>query len=72
MEPPSELEQKNAALLAEQAALKRKVTALEDENAVLKARRVLLERRLAQTATDLEVPLQAKGPGGPSDPIGSG
>jgi cell division protein FtsB len=51
MEPPNELEQENAALLAEHAALKRKVRALEDDNAVVKARRVLLERRLAQAAT---------------------
>jgi hypothetical protein len=67
MEPPSELEQEKAALLAEQAALKRRV-------AELTARRANLERRLAenpheQTATavgphqgtDLEVTPDAKG-----------
>jgi hypothetical protein len=39
MEPPSDsaLEQDNAALRAEQLALKRKLSALEDENAVLRS-----------------------------------
>ena len=68
MKPPSDsgLEQENAALRAEQAALKRKLSALEDENAVLKVRRAELER-LAQAsvagahqATDLEGATLAK------------
>ena len=65
MEPPSELELENAALLAEQASLRRKVRALEEENAALQARRTELERQVEQAATDLP---QAKGPAGSSDP----
>ena len=68
MEPPSELQQKYAAALAEQAALKRKVKALEDENAALQARRAELERleRAAAAggdhqATNLEGATRAKG-----------
>ena len=51
MEPPSdsELEQENAALRAEQAALKRTLKALENKNAALKVRQAELER-LAQAA----------------------
>ena len=51
MKPPSEgaLEQENAALRAEQAAMKRKLRALENKNAVLKVRQAELER-LAQAA----------------------
>jgi hypothetical protein len=59
MEPPSELQQKYAALLAERAALERRVVELT-------ARRAELEQRLAESspeqaaagpleATDLEV-----------------
>jgi hypothetical protein len=75
MEPPSDsaLEQENAALRAEQAALKRKLSMLEDENAVLKARRTELER-LAQAAaagahqaTDLEGAPFAEGQSEPGD-----
>ena len=67
MEPRSELEQEKAALLAEQALLKRRV-------AELTAHRAKLERRLAENpheqtatavgphkATDLEVTPDAKG-----------
>jgi hypothetical protein len=68
MEPPSELELEYAALLAEQAALKRKVRALEEENAALQVRRAELERQAEQSATDLP---QGKGRAGPSDPVGS-
>jgi predicted nuclease with TOPRIM domain len=71
MEPPSGLQQENAALRAEQVALKRKPSALEDEYAALKARRAELEHRLEQAGTDLEVATHAKGPAGPSDPGGS-
>jgi hypothetical protein len=75
MKPPSDsgLEQEYAALLVEQATLKRKLSALEDENAALKVRRAELER-LAQAAatgahqaTDLEGAPLAKGPSDPSD-----
>ena len=52
MEPPSELQQKYAAALAEQAALKRKLKALEDENAALATREAELERRLAESASE--------------------
>jgi phage shock protein A len=66
MEPRSELQQKIAALLAEQAALKGRVAALE-------ARRAELERRLEQAATaagdhqatDLAVAPHTKRPAGP-------
>ena len=74
MEPPSDsdLEQEHAALLAEQATLKRKLRALEEENAALNARRAELER-LAQAgpatgdqqAPDLEGATQVKRPLGP-------
>ena len=75
MDPPSDsaLEQEYAALLAEQAALKRKLSALEHENAVLKVRRAELER-LAQAAAsgahqvnDLEGPLPTKRQSGDRD-----
>jgi hypothetical protein len=71
MEPPSDLQQENAALLAEQAALKRRAAALT-------ARRAELERRLAENspeqaaaavsphqATELEVAPHAKEPPDP-------
>jgi len=45
MEPPSELEQENATLLAEQAALKRRVAALT-------ARKAELERRVAEISPE--------------------
>jgi hypothetical protein len=74
MEPPSELQQKYAVALAEQAVLKRKVKALEDENAALQARRAELERleRAAAAggdhqATNLEGAPRAKGRPDPSD-----
>jgi hypothetical protein len=61
MGPPSdsELEQENAALRAEQAALKRTLKALENKNAALKVRQAELER-LAQAAA--AGPHQATGP----------
>jgi len=52
MDPPSELEKENAALLAERASLRRKVRALENKNAVLQAREAELERWLAETAPE--------------------
>jgi len=75
MEPPSDsaLEQEYAALLAEQAALKRKLRALENNNAALKVRQAELER-LAQAAAagahqdnDLEGPPPAKRQSGDRD-----
>jgi predicted phage-related endonuclease len=67
MKPPSELQEKYAAVLAEQAALKRRV-------AELTARKSELEQRLAESppeqaetaggdheATNLEVARRAKG-----------
>ena len=62
MGPPSEseLEQENAALRAEQAALKRALKALENKNAALKVRQAELER-LAQAAAAGH---QATGPEG--------
>jgi hypothetical protein len=45
MDPPSDLEQENAALLAERAALKRRV-------AELTARRAELEQRLAKSSPE--------------------
>jgi hypothetical protein len=73
MEPPSELQQKYAAALAKQAALKRKLRALEVKNAALEARRAELER-LAQAAaagghqaTDTEEEPLAKGQSDPGD-----
>jgi regulator of replication initiation timing len=72
MERPGDLEQKYAAALAEQVALKLKLRALEEENAALKVRRAELER-LEQAvtaagdhqATDLEGAPHAKGPRDP-------
>jgi hypothetical protein len=74
MDPPSDLEQEYAALLAEQAALRRKVRALEYKNAVLQAREAELKRQLAESppeqaataggdpqATNLEGTPDAKG-----------
>ena len=75
MEPvrPGALEQENAALRVEQAALKRKLRALEDKNAVLKVRQAELER-LAQAAaagahqaTDPEGAPPAKGQSDPGN-----
>jgi len=75
MEPPSDsaLEQENAALRAEQAALKRKLRALENKNAALKVRQAELER-LAQAAaagahqaTDPEGAPAAKGQSDPGN-----
>ena len=57
----SALEQENAALRAEQAALKRKLRALEHKNAALKVRQAELER-LAQAAA--AGPHQVAGPEG--------
>jgi regulator of replication initiation timing len=48
MEPPSDLEKEKAALLAERAALRRKVMALENENTALTALEAELEQRLAE------------------------
>jgi regulator of replication initiation timing len=77
MEPPSDLEKEKAALLAERAALRRKVRALENENAALTALEAELEQRLAEgsqaatavdpyQATDVEV-APAKGQPDPGD-----
>jgi hypothetical protein len=70
----SELEQENAALRAEQAALKRTLKALENKNAALKVRQAELER-LAQAAaagahqaTVPEGPLPAKEQSDPGSP----
>jgi hypothetical protein len=74
MDLPSELEKDKAALLAERAALRRKVMALENKNAVLQAREAELKRLLAESppeqaataggdhqATNLEGAPHAKG-----------
>ena len=74
MDLPSELEKEKAALLAERAALRRKVMALENKNAVLQAREAELKRLLAESppeqaataggdhqATNLEGAPHAKG-----------
>jgi len=80
MGPSSDLEQEYAALLAERAALRRKVAALENENAALAAREAELGRLLAESspeqaaisldthqATDLEVAPSAKEQPDPCD-----
>jgi predicted phage-related endonuclease len=71
MEPSGDLQRMYAAALAEQAALKRKLRALEDEKVALEAYRGELECRAEKAAKNLEVPPQAKGPAGPSDPAAS-
>jgi regulator of replication initiation timing len=53
MDPLSELEKEKTALLAERAALRRKVRALENKNAVLQAREAELERWLAENPLEL-------------------
>ena len=71
MEPSSDsaLEQKYAALLAEQVALKRKLRALENKNAALKVRQAELERLAkaaaagAHQATDLDGAEASSDPG---------
>ena len=73
MEPPSDsdLEQEHAALLAEQAALKRKLRALEEENAALNARRAELERLAQAAAAGGHQPTEIEGePQG--EPLGKG
>lgn len=64
MEPPSAsaLEQENAALRAEQAALKRKLRALENKNAALKVRHAALERLSQAAAADAHQPTDPEGP----------
>jgi regulator of replication initiation timing len=57
----SGLEQEYADLLAEQAALKRKLSALEDENATLKVRRAELERLAQVAAADANKPTNREG-----------
>ena len=60
MDPLSELEKEKAALLAERAALRRKVRALENKKAVLQARETELRRQLAESPPEQAVTV---GPG---------
>jgi hypothetical protein len=71
MEPPSELQKRYFAALAERAALKRKLRALEGKYAALEARRAELERLAQAAAAGGHQPTEIEGePQG--EPLGKG